>query len=90
MNDGRTFDRGGLIFPGWVLEVRCRARLLKNMTATAGACAAGDTLCGIATRLLGSEACTPSCSSLMGTSGQGWTELRSPDLIWRTFACNPG
>ncbi|HYT89101.1 MAG TPA: LysM peptidoglycan-binding domain-containing protein, partial [Gemmataceae bacterium] len=85
MTDGRTFDRAGLIYPGWTLDIPLPSTVIEEHDGARWyVVQPGDTLCGIAARLLGGEARYTKLFQLnAGTRlGNDGPTLTSPDLIW--------
>lgn len=85
MPDGRVFDRAGLIYPGWVLDIPLPSPVVEERDGARWyVVQPGDTLSGIAARLLGSQERYHELFELnVGTRlGDDGPELRSPNLIW--------
>lgn len=85
MPDGRIFNRAGLIYPGWVLDIPLPSPVVEEHDGERWYIVQpGDTLSGISDRLLGSEERYHELFELnVGTRvGKDGPELRSPDLIW--------
>ncbi|HEX2034569.1 MAG TPA: LysM peptidoglycan-binding domain-containing protein, partial [Chloroflexota bacterium] len=85
MPDGRTFTRSGVIHPGWELHIPLPADILEEADGqTYYVVQPGDTLQGIASRLLGSADAWPA----IFTANRGVASLpdgrilRDPDVIW--------
>ncbi len=86
MLGGGTFTRAGMIYPGWLLRVPLPARSIDSEDGqTVYTVRSGDTLRGIAARLLGSEDRVGELVALnVGQSrlGPDGPVLENPDLIW--------
>jgi nucleoid-associated protein YgaU len=83
MEDRRVFDRAGLIYPGWTLEVPLASEDQEG--AHWYVVRRGDTLRGIAARLLDNEEKYVDLFELnVGSArvGDNGPVLRTPDLIW--------
>ncbi len=84
MPDGRRFTQAGVINPGWVLLVPLPSRAVEQADGcTYYVVEPGDTLRGIAARLLGDEARWPELFDLnRGTARVDGRVFADPDLIW--------
>ncbi len=85
MGDGRHFTRAGVIHPGWVLLVPLPSRAVEDVDGHVYyVVEEGDTLQGIAARLLGEEARWRTIFDLnRGTARlEDGRILKDPDLIW--------
>lgn len=84
MSDGQRFTQAGVIQPGWVLRVPLPSdRVHEGSGHAYYIVEEGDTLRGIAARLLGSEARWTALFDLnRGTSAVDGHVLTDPDLIW--------
>lgn len=85
MPDGRRFTKAGVIHPGWVLLVPLPSHAVEEVGAHIYyVVEEGDTLRGIAARLLGDEARWRTIFDLnRGTARlEDGRVLRDPDLIW--------
>ena len=85
MPDGGRFTRAGVIRPGWVVLVPLRSRAVEQVDGQVYyVVEKGDTLRGIAARLLGDESAWPAIFEAnrdRARLGDGRT-LSDPDLIW--------
>ncbi|MHB0929242.1 MAG: LysM peptidoglycan-binding domain-containing protein, partial [Candidatus Nanopelagicales bacterium] len=85
MPDGRRFTQAGVIHPGWVLLVHPASRAVEEISGKAFyTVRAGDTLRGIAARLLDDESRWPEIFDLnAGTARlEDGRVLKDPGLIW--------
>src|SRR5262249_42739678 len=85
MEDGRVLDRAGLIYPGWVLDIPLPGTAIEERDGARWyVVQRGDTLSGIAARLLADPARYHEIFELnVGTRlGVAGPTFSSPDLIW--------
>ncbi len=85
MPDGRRFTQAGVIYPGWVLRIRPTTRAAEDVGGqVCYTVEEGDTLRGIAARLLNDESRWPEIFELnAGTARlEDGRVLKDPGLIW--------
>lgn len=85
MADGRRFTQAGVIHPGWVLLVHPASRAVEDVRGEVHyTVQEGDTLRGIAARLLNDESCWPEIFELNAGKArlQDGRVLKDPGLIW--------
>lgn len=84
MSDGERFTQAGVIQPGWILRIPLPSdRVHESSRGPYYVVEEGDTLRGIAARLLGSEARWTELFDLnRGTAAVDGHALTDPDLIW--------